>query len=240
MANTDPASLQDLMDAINTNVSNDSSTPTKTDDSDEWGARLNLIYMAIRIWGTTQDVLWNELWATYTLVATLSGTTTYVMTTLTDFRFPGGYLRLTLNGGTAYIPIIKSENAQSWIQAGKRAAYFTGSAQAGWTLNLTWTPASGDGTFGATVKFDYYKFPYKPPGTDPANEKIEMSDPNFVIFWVSAQKALLESQNNKFSVYDAQAEECLDNMRIMNDLLPDYQSNQVEDTDALNGAIMGE
>jgi hypothetical protein len=63
------------MDQINTLVSNDSDTPTEADDDDEWGARLNLIYAAIRLWGTTQDVLWNELWATFTVVATLSGTT---------------------------------------------------------------------------------------------------------------------------------------------------------------------
>jgi len=239
MANTDPASLQDIMDAINTNVSNDSDTPTQADDSDEWQARLNLIYMAIRIWGTTQDVLWNELWATYTHDAVLSGVTTYTLT-LTDYRFPGGFLRLTLNGATQYVPIIKSEQAQSYTQNGHKGAYITGNPKDGYVLNLTWTPTAGDGTFGATPVFDYYKYPYKPPGTDPSNEKLEMSDPNFVIFWVSAQKALLESQNNKYTVYDAQATESLDNMRIMNDLLPDYQNNQVENTDALNGAILGE
>lgn len=228
------------MDAINTNVSNDSATPTLADDSDEWGARLNLIYMAIRIWGTTQDVLWNELWATFTLPSPIAGSTAISLGTLTDYRFPGGFLRLTLNGGTQYVPIVKAENAQSYIQNGRKGAYITGNPKDGWTLNLTWTPTSGDGTYGATAVFDYYKFPYKPPGTSPSTEKLEMSDPNFVIFWVSAQKALLESQNNKFSVYDAQATECLDNMRIMNDMLPDYQNNQVENTDGLNGAILGE
>jgi hypothetical protein len=32
------------MDQINTLVSNDSDTPTSSSDSDEWTARLNLIY----------------------------------------------------------------------------------------------------------------------------------------------------------------------------------------------------
>lgn len=235
MANTDPVTLQDLMDQINTLVSNDSDTPTADDDADEWQARLNLIYMAIRLWGTTQDVLWNELWATYT-GTTLSGTTTYSLSSLTDFRFAGGSLRLSLNSVTSYIPIIKSEQAQAYIVAGHKAAYFTGSNKAGWTLNLTWTPTSGDGTYGATFLFDYYKFPFEPSDT---TDKVEMSDPNFIIFWVASQKALLESQNNKYGVYDAQATECLDNMRVMNDLLPDFQNNTVEDTDALNGAILG-
>lgn len=236
MANVEPETLQDLMDAINTNVSNDSDTPTEADDADEWGARLNLIYMAIRLWGVTQDVLWNELWTTYT-GTTLSATTTYALSSLTDFRFPGGYLRLTLNGNTGYVPIIKPSQARQYIDDGRHAAYFTGSNNAGWTLNLTWTPASGDGTFGATFLFDYYKYPLKPTAT---TDKVEMSDPNYIVFWVSAQKALLESQNNKYGVYDAQATECLDNMRTMNDLLPDYQDNTVENVDALHGAVIGE
>lgn len=237
MANVDPETLQDLMDNINTLVSNDSDTPTLADDADEWQARLNLIYMAIRIWGTTQDVLWNELWATFTLPAPIAAALTVALTTLTDYRFPGGYLRLTLNGGKQYIPIIKAENAQTWIQNGGRAAYITGSNQAGWTLNLTWLPTAGDGTLGATAVFDYYKYPFKPAAV---GDKVEMSDANFIVFWVAGQKSLLESQNNKFTVYDGQATECLDNMRVMNDLLPDYQDNRVENTDALNGAILGE
>lgn len=236
MASTDPQTLQDLQDQINTLVSNDSDTPASTGD-DEWTTRLNLIYAAIRLWGTSKDVLWNELWTTFTVVSTLSAATTYLMSTLLDFRFPGGYLRLTLNGATTYIPIIQAEQAQNYIAGGTRAAYFTGSQQTGFTLNLTWTPTAGDGTFGATAKFDYYKFPFKPTAT---TDKVEMSDPNFIVFWVAAQKALLESQNNKYAVYDSQATECLDNMQIMNDLLPDYQSNQVENTDAQHGAILGE
>jgi hypothetical protein len=228
------------MDQINTLVSNDSDTPTSSSDSDEWTARLNLIYAAIRLWGTTQDVLWNELWATYTHGSTITASTTISLSALTDFRFPGGFIRMTLNGATTYVPIIKAEHAQTYRLSGQKAAYFTGSSQAGWTLNLTWTPTSGDGTFGATMVFDYYKYPYKPPGTSPSTEKLEMSDPNFVVFWVAGQKSLLEGSNNKYQIYDAQATESLDNMRVMNDLLPDYQDNRVEDTDVLNGAVLGE
>lgn len=236
MANVEPLTLQDLMDQINTLVSNDSDTPTAAADLDEWTARLNLIYAAIRLWGTTQDILWNELWATYTHGATLLASLTTVLT-ITDYRWPGGYLRLTLSGNVNYIPIIKAENAQSWIQEGRQAAYITGSQQAGFTLNLTVLPSAANGLLGATIAFDYYKFPFKPTAV---GDKVEMSDPNFIVFWVAAQKALLESQNNKYSVFDAQATESMDNMRIMNDLLPDYQNNQVENTDALNGAVIGE
>lgn len=234
MANNQPYDLQALQDRINTLVSNDSDTPD-TDD-EEWDTRLNLIYQAIGIW-EDQDVLWNELWKTYTHGSTLSGTTTYALSSLTDFRFIGGYLRLTLSGVTSYVPIIKPSQARSYIDAGIKAAYITGNDNAGYTLNLTWTPTSGDGTYGATAAFDYYKRALKPTAT---TDEVEMSSPGFIIFWVAAQKSLLESQNNKYSVFDGQATEILDNMRTMNDLLPDYQDNTVENTDALNGAVLGE
>lgn len=236
MANNQPYDLQDLMDRINTLVSNDSDTPTSSEDADEWQARLNLIYQAIGVW-EDQDVLWNELWKTYTHGSTLSGTTTYALSSLTDFRFAGGYLRLTLNGVTSYVPFIKPHQARTYIDAGKQAAYITGDDNEGYTLNLTWTPTAGDGTFGATVAMDYYKRATIPTAT---TDEVEMSSPGFIIFWVAAQKALLEGQRNKYSVYDAQAVEVLDNMRTMNDLLPDYQDNTVENTDALHGAVLGE
>lgn len=236
MANNQPYDLQALMDRINTLVSNDSDTPTSSEDSDEWNTRLNLIYTAIGVW-EDQDVLWNELWKTYTHGSTLSGTTTYSLSSLTDYRFAGGYLRLTLNGQTSYIPFIKPHQARTYTDGGKQAAYITGNDNAGYTLNLTWTPTSGDGTFGATAAFDYYKRALKPTAT---TDEVEMSSPDFIIFWVASQKALLESQNNKYGVFDAQATEVLDNMRILNDLLPDYQDNTVEDTDALHGAVLGE
>jgi hypothetical protein len=233
MATNLPYDLQALQDRINTLVNNDNDTPA--DGDDEWLTRLNLIYQAIGNW-EAQDVLWNELWTTYTHGSTLSAATTYVITA-TDFRFPGGYIRLTLNGATSYIPIIKPSQAQSNIDVSRQAAYFTGNNNAGWTLNLTWTPASGDGTFGATLAFDYYKYAFKPAT---AAQKPEMSDPNYIVYWVAGQQNLLEGNNNQYSVYDAQSLECLDNMRIMNDLLPDYQDNRVEDVDALHGAVLGE
>ena len=236
MANNQPYDLQALMDRINTLVSNDSDTPTSSTDSDEWNTRLYLIYQAIGTW-EDQDVLWNELWKTYTHGSTLSATTTYALSSLTDYRFMGGYVRLTLNGATSYIKVISPKQAREYIDASERAAYITGNDNAGYTLNLTWTPASSDGTFGATVVFDYYKRALKPSAT---TDEVEMSSPGYIIFWVAAQKALLEGQRNKYSVYDALAVEALDNMRIFNDLLPDYQNNRVQDTDALHGAVLGE
>jgi hypothetical protein len=232
MATNLPYTLQDIQDRINTLVSNDNDTPSSNDD--EWGTRSNLIYQAIGNWESA-DVLWNELWTTYSGTA-LSGNTTYDIGA-DDFRFPGGYLRLVLNDVTNYVLIIKPELAQAYTSAGQKAVYFTGSNLDGRVLNLTWTPASGDGTYGATFYFDYYKYAENPSAV---SDTVEMSDPNYIVYWVAAQKNLLESKNNQYSVYDGRATECFDNMRIMNDLLPEHQNNVVENIDALHGAILGE
>lgn len=232
MANTNPETLQDLQDEINTLVANDADTPEEGDD--EWETRLNLIWTVIRTWGTTKDVLWEQLWTTFSSgVATITTATTS-LSTLLDFRFTAKNARLrvtTAAGGTQEILLIKP--SQAAIYSGQRAAYINGNQKAGFNLRLTFTPAPGDGIYGGTFEFDYYKFPFKP---EAAADKVEMSDPNYIVWKVASIKALLESQNNKYSVYDGEATDCMDNMLIMNDLGDDM----VENTDSLNGAVLGE
>lgn len=109
-----------------------------------------------------------------------------------------------------------------------------GNQKAGFTLRLCFTPVAGDGVYGATFEFDYYKFPFKP---EAAADKVEMADPNYIVYKVAATKALLESQNNKYSVFDGEATDCMENMAIMNDLAGD---GHMEDDDNDNGAVLGE
>lgn len=231
MANTNPETLQDLQDEINTLVSNDNDTPEEGDD--EWETRNNLIWTAIRTWGNTKDVFWEELWTTFTSVGTITTASTS-LSTLTDFRLTAAKakLRVTVNGSTVYIPLIKPSQAARYD--GERRAYVNGNQKAGFTLRLTFTPVAGDGVYGGTFAFDYYKFPFKPAV---AADKVEMADPNYIVYKVAATKALLESQNNKYSVFDGEATDCMDNMQIMNDLRGD---GRMDDDDNDNGAILGE
>lgn len=70
MANTNPETLQDLQDEINTLVSNDNDTPEEGDD--EWVTRNNLIWTAIRTWGNTKDVFGKSCGAHSAVVLPLS------------------------------------------------------------------------------------------------------------------------------------------------------------------------
>jgi len=229
--------LQDLMDRINTLVENDNDTPESTDD--EWETRLNLINQSIGKW-ESQDVFWDELWTSYTHGSTVSTATTYSLSSLTDMRFPGGYLQLILNGATTYIPIVSPEEYQTY-GGSARVAYFTGNNSAGWTLNLGWTPADGDGTYGATIKIFYYKFATRFTTASATTAKSELSDPNFIVYDVAAAKSLMESKNNQYSVYSVEALTCMDKMRAINEMKPNYQNMTLDDVDAISyNAVIGD
>lgn len=235
MATNSPLSLDDLQARIHTLVENDNDTPTSGDD--EFAIRLNLINQSIGKW-ETEDVLWDELWTIHTHGSTVDSNTTYSLSTLTSMRFPGGSLQLVLNGNTTLIPLISPE--ESPLHTSDRVAWLTGNNKDGWTLNLSWTPVSGDGTYGATIKLPYYKYAYRFTASDGSVE-VEMSDPNYIIYDSAAAKSLMESRNNQFSIYNTEALIRLDKMKQMNEASVHNQDNQVEDTDAeVYGAVMGE
>lgn len=226
--------LSDLQDRINVLISNDSDTPDNTDD--EWTVRLSLINQSIGKW-ETQDVLWRELWTTYTHAATIADSDDDYVTTITDMRFPGGYVKLTLNGVVNYVQVISPEEYQTYAGSA-RVVYFTGNNADGWTLNLGWTPATSDGTVGATISFPYYKTATRLSATTDISE---VPDPNFIVYDVAATKSLVEGKNNLFSVFSTEALNIQDRMRTMNELKAPYQDSYIEDVDSLNhGASLGE
>lgn len=233
MASNLPYDLQDIQDRINTLVSNDADTPTSGDD--EWNTRLNLIYQSIGKW-ESMDIDWNELWDSYTHGSTIAAnTSTYTLTLLTDLKRVGGWVKLTLNGADSLVQVVSPAQSQTFND--DRIVWFTGNNKDGWTLNLGWTPIAGDGTVGATISFPYYRYAFKPIAT---TDLVEMSDPNFIVYDVAAVKSLMESKNNLWSVYNTEALNCMDRMKMMNELNPPYQDNSIEDIDVINSAIIGE
>lgn len=218
--------VQDILDQVYVNVDDDPTSSTTADD--EQTARIRLINSAIRAWGR-QDVLWKELWTLYTHGSGLTNTTTYPIAA-TDYLQPGSLLYLTdSNGNQSFIDIIKPEQAIKYVQQGPRnAAFITGNPSTGWTLNLTWTPSVGDQYYGLIPSFYYYKSPATVSAT---TDKPEMSDPSYCVWYVTAQKQLFNNRTDMAEDAMSQATECMDNMRIRNEMVANYQDNTIEDVD---------
>lgn len=234
MASTAPYDLSDIQDRIETLVNNDADTPDTTDD--EWSTRLNLINQSIGKWDA-QDVQWDELWKTYTHGSVVAaGTLTYTLT-MTDMRTPADLVKLTLNSVDSYYPIV-DEEAYYAMRQEEKVVYFTGSNKDGWVLNLGWTPATGDGTVGATISFPYYKYATRLSSTP---DVPEMSDPNYIIYDVAAAKSLMEGNNDQFSIYSTEANDCMDRMKINNEATKQFESGKMPDIDYISAnAILGE
>lgn len=227
------ADLQKIQDTLEILVNNDKDTPAVEDD--EWTIRLGLINLAIGNW-SGDDTLWNELWDTYTHASTVTAATTYDLS-LDDYRFPGSKLRLVLPGRQiTYVTLVTPDKAQNYINNG-RVAYITGNNGGGFVLNFNWIPTVGDDTYGASIVFDYYKVASL---LEDPSDVSQMSDTSYITYWAGAQKALLESQNNKYTVFSGLATQSMEQMKIMNTIAPPYQSDTSTDIDALDGSVLGE
>lgn len=221
-----PMTVQDIMDQIYILVDDDPTSSTTQDD--EWTARLGLINAAIRAWGR-QDVLWKELWKLYTHASTITTSTTYPIAA-TDYLQAGSLLYLTdADGNVSFVDLIKPEQAIKYTQNGpQQAAFITGNPSTGWTLNLTWSPVAGDNTYGLTPSFYYYKAPSTVSAT---TDKPEMSDPSYCVWYVTSQKQLFNGRTDLSVEAGSQAQECMDNMRIRNEMVANYEDNAIEDVE---------
>lgn len=227
MTAIDPFTLQDIMDAIYVAVDNDPTSSLTQDD--EYTSRLRLCNMAIATW-MRQDVLWNELWKTYTHNATVSSST--ITLTMTDMRMPGSWVRFQDSNGNIAIrlDVIKPFQAANYTAAGRQAVYFTGNQSAGWTMNFTVTPASGDNVYGNTPIFDYYKSPTRLVNT---TDVPEMSNPFYIVHFVSYRKNLYNGRSNVAQDDLASAQDCMDNMKISNAMNVHYSDQEIEDVEII-------
>lgn len=222
----------DLQDQIHTLYENDNNTPATTDD--DYLIRRNLINIMVNRWENNLGTLWNELWTNTTDDSTggsltvVSSTATY--NTPTNFRFPGGYVRILNSNGTVYAtyPVVKPEKAQT-LGTGAAYAYFKGNHSAGYKLVLNPTP---DSTInGKTINYDFYKRASKIAAT---TDIPEMSDPYYIVHGVVAE---LHKADNNLALYDAtiaEAEERLKQMAFQNALEANYQDWGMEDQQSIN------
>lgn len=204
----DYGTLQWAQDELHRLFEGDTSTPDTTDD--EYTYRRSLINRAIHHWENVDAIWWRELW-----------TTTTGTTVPTDFRFPGGFIRVT-NTSTERYPLLKPEDDQLVNDSSGKYAYFTGNASAGNVLNFNPSTPSG------TITWDYYKRATELVG---ATDKMEMSNPDFALYY-----ALSELYDNQRDLERAQnalvkAEGYLQDMQIRNDDVAPWGQTPFESLD---------
>jgi hypothetical protein len=205
---------------------------------DEFTLITRLANNAINRWEYDQGFLWGELWTNLTAATDgtktiTSGTSTYAAPT--NFRFPGGWIRLTSGTEEIRYKVVKQHEAQKQsANSQQKLAYFTGNPGAGFTLNLVPTP---DSTIdGWTINYDYYKLAEKlVSGAD----QPEMMDPFFIVYYVSSE-LVREEDPTRWKSFRDDAEEKLKQMEVYNMQYAPYQDFENEDAHHINtGLILG-
>lgn len=233
--------LQTLQDRIHTLVENDPTTPSTTDD--EWAIRYRLICQAINNWDS-EDVYWNELWKPLaTPITVVAGQTTYPLTSVaSDFVFAGSYIKVTdpaNSNSYQYLEVIENSDLTK-LRDNTHSVYFTGNQGSGYTMNLGFTPATGDGFTGMNITFNYYKSSLIPISVTDVNFTPEMSNPDYIIYWVASQKHLMDGNTNQYEIYSNLADNCLEKMKIFNETKPVDSSNKIDDVELIrNNASFG-
>jgi len=202
----------------------DTSVPASTEE--DYTIRTNLLETAINLWAHEEGVTWRELWTT------ASGTTgagsTIPLSSFTDFIFPGGFLRIKLDGTNwTYVPIVDQAKSELFknMPSGNNAnaAWITGNKKTGFTVNLTFTVSSG-----LSWELPYYKDPFIPSS---ASDVIEMSDPFFAIYYALSKLHENDGEGDRATLALQLADSRLKGMKFLNGKAPNYQENYVPDRD---------
>ena len=218
---------QYLQDELHRLFDQDNDTPTP--GGDEWNIRLGYLNRAIRRWENVDGIQWRELWTTSSAANT---------TVPANFRFPAGYVRVVVNGSTTHYPVLQPEHDQLFdVDTTAQYAYFTGNDKAGFTLNVN--PALS-GTY--TVNFDYYKKATELTAAtqgDAATEEVEMSNPDFAIYYALAEMYHGQYDLARYNNALATAEEFLADMQIRNQDIAPWQDASAPDLGSSQGVGFG-
>ncbi len=225
--------LQTIQDRIHTLVENDPNTPPSTDD--EWVVRYQLIKQAINNW-ESEDVNWNELWSRYTMTQVIAANKTAysLVSELPDFNQPGSYVKIIdpTSTGTTYLEVINPADMTKYRDSAWKT-YFTGDTGNGYTLNLGWTPSSSDPFIGDQISFMYYKSASTPASATDTTWSPQMSNPDYITFWVAAQKHLMDGNTNQYNVFSSMAQENMDKMKAFNEVRPINSDMRMDDVELI-------
>lgn len=243
MATTSPMTYQQLINAIQLQTLNDPTPPVS-------GSQEYLIYsqminnLAIPTWENERGTLWNELWVNqpnaFTIQAQAASSTTPQSFSLPDdFKFMyDGMIWVTYPGSTSAAPNVRVFKLRMLPEMALNPRntlpefYVIGNNVNGFQLQLGWFPQAGAAEVGATISYRYYKYATK---LSNATDVPEMSDPNFIIYKVSAQVSANNYNMNLYQIMEDKANYSLLQMRMANDMSANYQDDYIRDIDGLLG-----
>lgn len=209
--------------AIHSLYEGDNDTPSE--GSDDWNLRQSISNAAINRWEHEDGTFWAELWTKLEDAADGDTTTTaatYTYDCPSDFKNPGGYVRLIdSDGGSTYYSVIPVDKVQLYDNQDKNIVYFTGNPSSGYKLNFLDTHDAG-----LTISYEYYK---TADTLSAAASVPEMSDPYFIVYFVISRLYKQDGQTNNYRDAFQEAEARLAQMRTTNMLPAPWQENRVED-----------
>lgn len=233
------------MDAAHVAYTQATDTPLITDD--DGVLRLNLLNKGIDRWQFFNNIRWREL---YTYNATIGAITTaiaYPLSSITDFRELSSRIRLAnTDGSYTYVTVYSPERYARYMDNkgtvdtpdGDRVCCITGNPSAGYQINLGWIPQTTDKEYGATIYFDYYRYAKKMVAM---TDIPEMQNPQFLVAYITGE-LFVDDDVTLYQKYNSDATAILGDMSSENDLMPDYESNAIEDRGdiaATGGFAMG-
>lgn len=228
----------------------DNQIPATTDP--EWAIGAFYANTAIRRWANVDGEEWDELWSTAVdegFSETYQGTSAFPSITQytcpDNLQKPGGFVTLTdpVSGAFVRIRVLAQRNVQ--LQSGTAPyAYFTGSKNLGFTLNLNFT---GNSNVGWTIDFPMYKTPTyfdtSPSATvvgginEDGSTITECPDENFIMDYMEAFRFRSTRNFPAYQTAKADAEVALKGMQTKNGIGTVGDSWNLNDNAASSGSF---
>ena len=210
--------LEDILMGVQVNI-DQSNDPIDWDD-DDTKVRINLINRGIRTWAADNVTRWQELYQTEEI-----GTITQ---NSTEFSLPDDFVLLEavwLDGDRVEV------REPQYAKDNGLYVFVTGNKIDGYNLNLGWKVDEKDAQLGKNIKVLYYREPVQ---LVKHKDVPEMSDPNYLIAYASAE-AMVSDDLNIYTKFTSDAQVLLANMRERNLQIAQGQEDSVFDD--LNGGM---
>lgn len=166
-------------------------------DSDEYALARQILNDGINRWEHFENTKWRELIDTESTPLT----TAYSYATPSTMFYPGSWVRV----GNQFFDVVQQERIGELAKSDYYYVYFLGNPKDGYTLNFNPNITMPSGN----AEYEFYK---KATRTTEPTDEVEMSDPNFLAYWIASKLGEDGMDIDLFNI----AENKLTQMKILN------------------------